>query len=379
MPAQVHQLRPSLLRPFSPFNVSDRTDEPKPREWIVDAAVMRRTVCLLTGAPGLGKSLLLQQLCCSVSLGQPWLGREVIPARALGIFTEDDNDELQRRQRDMDNYYNVLPPDYEARMHWDTREGETTNLVEWEFGRPVKTDFWRALWGEENPHAFVWQNDIQVVVLDSATAVFGGNINNATQVQYFVRELHQQAIRMNGAVIINAHPNKADINSFGGSIQWIAACRAALGLRRPSDYDDETDTPADVRELWGLKANYHGRKSRDKLHYEAGVFVLDDPPPKRRLNDPLERLEMDNRLVMGLRRAIHNGARVPADVMAAGSLPRRAHQAKDIDGVSLNWLYDAQERLVRDGRIVRVNARGKCLIRPAEQKLYEGEEGLWME
>ena len=50
------------------------------------------------GAGGAGKSTIAQLMltCCVVA--QPWFGIEVDPGAALGFFTEDDADELLRRQ-----------------------------------------------------------------------------------------------------------------------------------------------------------------------------------------------------------------------------------------------------------------------------------------
>ena len=79
------------------FNAAEITDRPKPREWAVDAMVPFKDVTLLAGAPKTGKSLLLMQMLSSLALGMPWIERHCEQSKCLGIFPEDDGDELKRR------------------------------------------------------------------------------------------------------------------------------------------------------------------------------------------------------------------------------------------------------------------------------------------
>ena len=71
---------------------------PPDRLWVVSSWLPAATVSLLYGAGGEGKTLLLQQLMTSVASGTPWLGLPVSQGPTLGLFTEDDLDEMHRRQ-----------------------------------------------------------------------------------------------------------------------------------------------------------------------------------------------------------------------------------------------------------------------------------------
>ena len=68
------------------------------RPWIVPGWVPDLQVTMLGGDGGVGKSLLAQQLLTSCAVGQTWLGLEAKPCKALGVFCEDDADEIHRRQ-----------------------------------------------------------------------------------------------------------------------------------------------------------------------------------------------------------------------------------------------------------------------------------------
>jgi RecA-family ATPase len=79
--------------------VSRFQGEPIPLlRWIWDPWIPWGTVTAIYGDGGTGKSLLAQQLMTASATGQPFLGYPVTRCKALGIFCEDDLDELHRRQ-----------------------------------------------------------------------------------------------------------------------------------------------------------------------------------------------------------------------------------------------------------------------------------------
>ena len=68
-----------------------------PREWLVDEWMPVRTVTSLNGGGGTGKSLVAMQLATSLATGTSFFGLRVQQCTVLGIFCEDDRDELHRR------------------------------------------------------------------------------------------------------------------------------------------------------------------------------------------------------------------------------------------------------------------------------------------
>jgi len=84
---------------LSPMRWEGKT--PPRRDWLVEKCFVRGSVMLLTGPGGAGKSLLMQQLLTSAVLGWPFLGLACQPGRALFFGAEDDQDELWRRQHDI--------------------------------------------------------------------------------------------------------------------------------------------------------------------------------------------------------------------------------------------------------------------------------------
>lgn len=363
------------IEPFRPFYASQLEGQPlKPREWLIDSVLMRGTVCLLTGAPKIGKSLLLQQLLTGCATGQPWLGCDTVHCRAFGLFTEDPSDELARRQADINAHYGISAADLELDLSWDAREGRDALLVEFEryTDRLVFTPLWHQLW------SFVRDEGIEVVGLDTAAVIFGGNENFRRQVTSFMRELVSMAVKINGAIVLNAHPSKSGPNSYSGSTAWLASSRFALSLGRPADYDEETGQPRDARILRGLGSNYSAGLQTQRLGYRNGVFDVADDPGSGRRRQPLtvqERIDLRYRMLIGIKRIMQNGGEVVADELNPKSAPNRARRSTDgeINRVSLNDLYKAQEDLLDAGQAVRVEVGKRCLLRPVEGPYYPDE------
>lgn len=69
-----------------------------PREWMVPDLIPHRTVSLLGGDGGTGKSLLALQLAIATATDAAWIGRTILrPGPAVYISAEDERDELHRR------------------------------------------------------------------------------------------------------------------------------------------------------------------------------------------------------------------------------------------------------------------------------------------
>ena len=82
-----------------------------PREWIVSDYIPHKTVTLLFGDGGTGKSLLALQLASARALAREWIGLLPEPGQTLVLSAEDDADELQRRLDDIRKFYNVRMAD----------------------------------------------------------------------------------------------------------------------------------------------------------------------------------------------------------------------------------------------------------------------------
>lgn len=241
--------------------------QPPPRLWIVRDWVPYGVVTALYGDGGVGKSLLAQQLQTGAALGSTWLGLSVEEVESLGVYCEDDENELWRRQCDINADYGV---DHDAlgSKHWMPRPGENNILM----------TFTRSGIGELTRfHRQVVEAALdlrtRLVVIDAAADVFGGNENDRNHVRQFVQDaLGQIALKTGGAVVCCAHPSRDGLKSGegdGGSTGWNNAFRSRLYLRKPADGDPK------ARVLERKKANYAARSDELRLVWRNGVIIPD--------------------------------------------------------------------------------------------------------
>ena len=366
------------ITPFQPFYAAEiEGKSPPPLEWIVDGVLLRGTVILLAGPPKVGKSLLLQQLLTAVALGQPWLGRETVSARTFGLFCEDPQAILHRRQIAINSFYDRDAADLETNFSWLCRDHDDALLVEFEkfSDKPKFTPLWHQFVN------YVKEDEREVIGLDTVATIFGGQENSRPQATAFLRELQKLAFEINGAIILSAHPSRGNPHSYSGSSAWLASVRSGLSLGRPVNYDPETGEPRDIRILRGLGSNYGAAITAEQLEYQDGVWVNTEAPTSRK-RGPLSAVELSDlkyRLLIGLKRVLQNDGRVPADEMDPKSLPNRARRSTDpqINRVPLNDLYLCQQQLLDNGQIVRVEVGHRCLIRPHDGPFYR-DESPWL-
>ncbi len=368
-------LRPP--EPFRPFSASSMTGAPPASpEWVADGLLLRGMVTLLTGSPGIGKSLLTQQLLSAVALGHPWLDKETISVPTFGLFGEDPQDMLERRQLDINAHYDASPHDYEGRYSWDSRDSR--DAVMWDHdprsdkGGP--TPLWDQIW------QFIAEREIGVVAFDTAAVIFSGNEGWRNHVTPFMRALTMKAVENNCAVVLSAHPAKQTPHGYSGSSAWLGSSRFAFNLGRPKEFDPETGQPALERVVRGLKFNYSAGMTAEKLLWNRGVFIVDgaDEAPQKHVMNRLDRAELQYRLLNGMKRVISVGGKLVADELSSSSMPNRARRSGDptINKIPLNELYRAQAELIAGGQVILVEVDNRCLLRPADGPNYRDEK-VW--
>lgn len=236
------------------------------RRWCVPGWVPDGQVTMLSGAGGNGKSLLAQQLMTAAALGREWLGIPVERRKVFGLFCEDEEDELQRRQEAINRLYDVGFGDLEEQMSWYSYVGGDATLATYSRDEgQLSTMFWHRL------ERSALDSGAQLVVIDSLHDVFGGNEIDRVQARGFIRQLQELARGIDGAVILNCHPSRAGISEGhggSGSTAWVNAARSHLYLER----EKEDNADGDGRVLTRKKANYAAINEQIRLAWCDGVF-----------------------------------------------------------------------------------------------------------
>jgi RecA-family ATPase len=237
------------------------------RRWCVEGFIPLGNVTMLNGDGGLGKTLLAMQLQAAGALSLPWLGLPLEPIKSLGVYCEDDADELHRRMADIAAHYRR---DLDALndVHPASRVGEENLLVHFDKNDVAHPT---ALYQELAIQAA--DLDVRLIVLDSLHDLFGGNEIIRTHARQFIGLLRKLALGINGAVLLCAHPSVAGMNSgtgTSGSTGWNNAVRSRLYLTRPKDDDDNDDNG---RVLKTVKSNYGPLGNDLEVTWRDGVFV----------------------------------------------------------------------------------------------------------
>lgn len=257
--------------PLAMLEPATWTAAPPARQWIVPDWVPVGTVSALYGDGGIGKSLLAQQLLTCTALGAPWLGLDVMQGRTLGIFCEDEPDELKRRQAAINAALDV-EPERLGNLRLISRLGEENLLMDFsENDTGQFTSFFHNL----DLTLAAWSPIL--LVLDTAADLFGGNENIRPQVRRFVGTCLGRLARDHGCgVLLLAHPSQAGIrdgSGSGGSTAWNNTVRSRLYLTREED-DGGVITMPDRRVLTRMKSNYAGPDGRIEMAWRKGAFVL---------------------------------------------------------------------------------------------------------
>lgn len=277
--AKVNSPRPDIVNGVeppadesTPILVGDFTGSPPEREWIVPDWLPKGVVSSLSGDGGVGKTLIAQQLLYAAGVGGKWLGLDVPKLTGLGVFCEDDEDELHRRHADIkaDLGYAVGNP-FDSTWVWP-RVGSDNLLVTFDReNRPLMSPFFAAIM------AHVMAKKVELLILDTVADLFGGNEIIRAQVNYFIKSACGSFIAkakeagFTLSVLLLSHPSQAGRNSGSGesgSTAWNNAVRARLYLTRPEDGLPEQ------RVLTRKKSNYSasGDDVKVDLIWQQGVL-----------------------------------------------------------------------------------------------------------
>ena len=246
---------------------------PPQREWLIENWLPRGYVSALYGDGGIGKSLLAQQLMTCVATGKPWLGLRTTARRVYGLMCEDDANELWRRQYSINKALQVNMHDLNN-MCFVSRVGFNNLLMTFDGKDSGRlTDFFNALLED------LIDFSADLVVLDTAADLFGGNEINRSQVRQFVQNACAKIARQtNSAVLLCAHPSDSGIQrktGTGGSTAWNNTVRSRWYLTRPS----EEDADPNERILSRKKSNYAANGSDLHLRWDQSVFIRFTPDP----------------------------------------------------------------------------------------------------
>ncbi|MDB5541653.1 MAG: ATPase [Devosia sp.] len=258
------------------FSAADFAGHQAPaRQFHVDPLVPGRTVTMLGGDGGTGKSLLALQLAVATVTDGKWCGLDVTQGPVLYLSGEDDEDELHRRLEDITKHDNN---DLEGlgQLMIIPLAGEDALMV----GSDGHSNVLKRTTLFAKVESAIAQHAPALVIIDTLADVYGGAENERAQARQFIGMLRAWAIRYKCAVLLLAHPSLAGMSSgtgLSGSTAWNNSVRSRLYLDRVKSEDNFGADP-DTRVLRTVKTNYGRSGGEIRMRWQEGVFVtLEDP------------------------------------------------------------------------------------------------------
>jgi len=233
------------------------------RKWIVDQWIPDETVTLLYGHGGIGKTILCQQLMVAAAMGKKWLGLPTTKCNTMGLFCEDDINELHLRLERVKRHYNPDTKDLEH-IHLISRPAEDNTIINFTTNEGYRLSL---LWHELVKVAK--KREIDLLIIDTLADTFGGNENVRTEVRKFVANcLGGIAKEVGCAVLVTGHPSRAGLQTGSGdsgSTAWHNSVRSRLYLDNSHNNDE--------RVLKRMKSNYASMEDSEiQLRWNEGVF-----------------------------------------------------------------------------------------------------------
>lgn len=319
------------------------------RQWIVPGMIPRGAVTLLTGDGGTGKSILALQLMACCAIGTEFLGRETTHCKTLGVFCEDEPDELHRRLNGMCETLGYELGDLEN-MQLSSRVGMDNLLMTFDKERRGEpSPFMQQLRGQMEKFG------ASLVIIDTAADVFGGNENVRAEVRQFLSGgLGRFARELDVTIVLISHPSVEGRKSGrgdGGSTAWSNSVRSRLYLTYPEEDLEEAKDP-NARILSLQKANYAQAGTEMKLQYTNSCFMVEAVSSDNWLNEKIRRDQAETAFLDGMRQLEKQGARCNDSSNTIQYAPKilreRTSACADFTKAELK---NAMHRLFRQGKI----------------------------
>jgi len=316
-------------------------DPPPPRDWIAEGiGLAAGRVCSFIGNGGFGKTQAAAQIALAVAASGSLWGMPVARGPVVGIFCEDEQDEIERRVRLIAKREGIDLELLES-LHALSRDGEDTVLASFDHDLIQLTDaYWRL-------DATVGLYKPRLTILDAAADLFAGDFMSTPHVRQFIKiACGGLCKRWETAILLLAHPSASGMASGDGggfSTAWNNSVRSRLYLRRPKS---EAPEAADRRVLEVKKSNYGPTGAIIPLLYAEGRFIL-DPEPIDEAAAPARAPRTDTKLSMAVM-AYFKAKAASGQVVSFGTVFETLQKAGDIPPGIYQTVRKPLQRVLKD-------------------------------
>lgn len=355
------QEAPSVLQVEPACAWATRTP-PAPRDWVWQDRIPAGRVTSFLGDGGLGKTTIGVQVAVHTAMSRSLYGVPINGGAVMGIFCEDEQDELERKTRAVCAAEQIDLADLQ-RLYLLSRDGQDNLLCTFEREQIVFTRFYREL------EAAIADIKPRLLVLDTLADLFAGDFMSTPQVRQFLKvALGGLCVRHGCAVLLLAHPSASGMSTGTGagySVAWNNSVRSRLYLRRPQT--DDKDAARDRRIIEVKKANLGPDGLQIPLVYSNGCFVPDLQPIEEGTK-PARAPRTDTRLAVAAVNQLR-AAGPPGKIVSFGQIFEPLKKAGDLSSGNDETLRKKLQRMLRqlveDGLLDQTNVpRGYRLVPP---------------
>jgi RecA-family ATPase len=256
--------KPPEITPIDFAGLPDR--EPPPRRFVIGGWMPDGCLSSLYGPGGVGKSLLAQQAATCIATGLDFLGAPVDRRPVLGLFSEDDDDELIRRQWRLNQALGLINGDL-VDLHIQGRAGLDNTIASFAAAGAVRENLYSATVAKAKAIG------ASLVILDNRAQMLLVNENDRAAATFAANLCAGIAREVNGAVLLLGHVAKADGSEYSGSTAWDAVTRSRWWLYRPKT-EDKDASPELILER--VKSNYAGQDTMRLAWADGALRPVDE-------------------------------------------------------------------------------------------------------
>jgi hypothetical protein len=332
-------------RPTTPLILTrwgEWQDKPIPRKrFLVPGLLPGDEVACLSGDPGIGKTTVGLHLQTALHLVLPWLGLYTEgPARSLGIYCEETDEDLARRQEAINHYCRCQFVDISEGSFAIGRRGHDNLLGFYHNGQLKRAPYY------EQVLTMAMDLKVSLLILDHLAHVFPGNENDRYEVTQFATHILNPLSMAFGAILLSGHPSRSgQIEGSGrsGSSGWDGVWRARSYLSWPLA---EPGEPEDLygRVLTCQKSNWAPRGIEQRLYWHNGVIIPIHVDPTKEQQRPsaedafLELLDLATEEHRNVSADRHAPNYAPRDFAKAPKSRRHGYGEKDFVAALFNLL-----------------------------------------
>lgn len=337
--------------------------EPDERFFLVPGLIPGGCVTSLYGDGGSGKTLvaLWLMVCMASRSTTKWLGERTLGWKSVGLFAEDDGDEIVRRLHRICHGTGVDFAAVASSIVVLPGVGIDTVVAYFaETGELVLTPLMDALLHRVRAEA------ASLLVLDYAAAVFGGNELDRSQVSAFMRRLNALAQEHDIAILLLGHPSVDGMKGgrgTSGSTAWRNQARAFLHLT----VDEVQDDPEERRllTLALTKSNYSRAGKTFRLASDGSRFDILEAGEGASRKDRGARLSASQKVAL---KALNQCIADDAVRSPGGPIPTHVQCAKTV-----LWREYAYRMEISDSS---PEARKKAFSRAVKELVAKGVVGV---